>query len=69
MKHGAEMSSTTAVCELQIFLENSFDFYNINRNLFFGIFVDCFAVLTLQMATRLLLQPVYIQLSIRLIDM
>jgi hypothetical protein len=61
VKNGAEMSAETAVCELQIFLENSLDFCNINRNLSFHIFVDFFAVLTLQKATRLLLQYVYMQ--------
>jgi hypothetical protein len=61
MWSGAEMSSATAVCELQIFLENSFHFCYINRNQLFRIFVDSFVVLILQMTTRLFLQLVYTQ--------
>jgi hypothetical protein len=55
MKGGAEMSSATAGCVLQIFLENSFDFCNINRNMLFRIFVNFVALLTLQKAARLFL--------------
>jgi len=45
----------------KIYFENSLDFYIIKRNILFRIYVDSFAVLTLQMTTRLLLQPVHIQ--------
>ena len=37
MKGAADMSSATAGCELQIFLEKSLDICNINRKLLFRI--------------------------------